>query len=574
MVFAFALFASAWRDPFHLLIGLPGDNRQFAWFMSWGSFAFLRGHNPLLSNYVDWPAGANMMWNTSLLLPAAVLAPVTALLGPIFSSNLLATLAPALSAWSGFLLIKRFVGAPLPSLTGGLIYGFSPFIVAQSLGHPMLTLAVLPPLIFLVLDDIVRRGRRPIASGAALGTLAAAQLLISEEVLAATALTAVVVLILAAAYFHERARQILARLITAGVSAVLAFLLFAGYPLLVQFFGPLRLNGALHPPNLFVNNLFAFVVPTANQWLSLPTHISELILGTRRIELGAYLGIPLLLLLAYAVLRFWSDVRVRIATLTAVVLAIWSLGVTLHVAGHTSRLPVVLLVLIFPVFHRFVPWRLLLVVTALGWLALTYAPVLRQLLPSRLSLYIFLFGGFLTAVLLREALTVGPRQRAVFAGALVIALISLFPRVPYTVTETSVPEYFSDGVQEVVPGSVVLIAPFSGFRNSVPMLWQAVAQMRFRMPEGYAFTPGPDVDQLSPPPSATRDLLWAIEAGRHPGSLSDGERSGLQADLAHWQVRDVIVGPMPHQADAVGAFSLLFGRSPEMVGGVALWTVR
>jgi hypothetical protein len=91
------------------------------------------------------------------------------------------------------------------------------------------------------------------------------------------------------------------------------------------------------------------------------------------------------------------------------------------------------------------------------------------------------------------------------------------------------------------------------------------------MPEGYAFTPGPQADQASPPPSFTRDLLWAVEAGTHPGTINDEERARVLADLRAWHVEVVIVGPMNHQAEAVAIVSQLFGQ-PTVSGGIYLWS--
>jgi len=60
--------------------------------------------------------------------------PFTSSLGPIFSYNLLVTLALALSAWCAFLAVRRYVESPVAAALGGLLYGFSPYMVAQSQG--------------------------------------------------------------------------------------------------------------------------------------------------------------------------------------------------------------------------------------------------------------------------------------------------------------------------------------------------------------------------------------------------------------------------------------------------------
>lgn len=576
LVLAFALFLPAWRDPFHRLIGIPGDNQQFAWFLAWPAFAIPHAQNPLITTYIDWPSGVNLMWNTSIVLPATLLAPLTGWLGPVFAYNLLVTAAPALSALTGSMFIRRFVPSHVGAAVGGLLYGFSPFVLAESLAHPMLSLAVLPPLILLAVDDIVRGHRPVVLSGLLLGLLSAAQLLVSEEMLAATALTAALLLSLVSALHPERLKAGAGRLAKGGAVAAVTFTVLAGYPLAVQFFGPLRLSGVLHPPNTFVNDVLSFVVPSRNQWLA-PAALRGLgdgFIGGRLQEIGSFIGIPLLALLGFITVRFWDDLRVRLAALAASVLTIWSLGYSLHVANHTSRLPVVLLALAFPPLQRFLPGWFLLVATAAGWLLLDRAPLLRQVLPSRLSVFLYLFAGVLLAIFIeRMAVTIGwPRWAT---GVIVaLALLPLLPSLPFPTAAPPLPAFFTpaNAGRRLPQDSVVLIAPFARLHDPFAMLWQASAGIRFRMPEGYAFAPSSDVDQLNPPPSFTRTLLSAVEAGAHPGSLSDAERGQLQADLRRWRVDAIVVGPMSHEPEMVALVTQLLGEPPQATQGVDLWS--
>src|SRR5215472_10968010 len=76
LALAFAAFASAWRDPFTTGIGVRGDPSQFLWFLTW--FPFATGHrlNPFFTDFIDYPSGVNLLWNTSVPLVAYVLSPV------------------------------------------------------------------------------------------------------------------------------------------------------------------------------------------------------------------------------------------------------------------------------------------------------------------------------------------------------------------------------------------------------------------------------------------------------------------------------------------------------------------
>jgi hypothetical protein len=48
----------------------------YLWVLRWLPFAVSHGHNPLVTDYLNAPEGVNLMWNTSLVLPALLLAPM------------------------------------------------------------------------------------------------------------------------------------------------------------------------------------------------------------------------------------------------------------------------------------------------------------------------------------------------------------------------------------------------------------------------------------------------------------------------------------------------------------------
>src|SRR5207249_3259302 len=186
---AVLLFASTWAHPAAAWIGDDRDPHLLIWYLGWVPRQLGSGHNPLFTTYVDYPAGANLMWNPAIFAPATLLWPVTAAFGPVVSYNVLATAAVALSAWCGFLAVRRLVTNDLFAGVAGLLYGFSPYMVAQSTRHLHVTLAVFPPIALILLHEVlVRQRRSPVLMGALLGGAAAVQLLTSEEILATTAL--------------------------------------------------------------------------------------------------------------------------------------------------------------------------------------------------------------------------------------------------------------------------------------------------------------------------------------------------------------------------------------------------
>ncbi len=568
---AVLLLLPAWGDPSRISAGVGGDVPQFMWFLGWWAHSFGHAGNPFLTNYADYPGGANLLWNCSIALAGIVLTPITRLFGVVVAYNAMATLGVALSAWTAFLAIRRYAPHPVAAGVGGLIYGFSPYMMAQLYGHPHVFLAFLPPVFLLILDELVVRQRRPaLLMGSLLGVVGAAQLLLGEEILATSALTGIFAIVILATTDPAEARRRLPRVLKGATAAIGCFLVIAGYPLVTQFFGPQHVMGGLQPANRYVTDLLNFVLPTRVQWLA-PAWVegvADRYTGNLT-EWNGYLGAPLLGLLGLTVVRLWKEPVVRLAGCLALLMSGLSLGITLHVGGHILLIPAVGLVLILPLLRRWLPVRTLAVCWTLGWMALTTAPVLSNVLPARLMLYTYLMIGLMLACFLDRAFRAGRSEYLRTLVLMAIALVPLAPRLPYISTPTSIPEFFqSPSVQQIPQGSIALIAPYSHGDHATAMGWQAASGFRFRMPEGYLFTAGHN-DQ-NPPASATQDVIRALENGS-PLVITDETSSRLHADLRSWGVKTLIVGPMAHEEKVAQLYADLLGRAPCWVGGVWVW---
>ena len=166
-------------------------------------------------------------------------APVTLACGAFGTTTLLFTLAFPVSALSAYALISRWVRWRPAAFAGGLLYGFSPSLVAQGGSHLNLVFVPLPPLIFLVLDEVASgRPRRAWPWAVALASLCAAQFLISAEILLSAAVVGAIGLGVAAAVNRDAARErrkFVTRAI--GIAAATTALLLA-YPLWLLAAGP------------------------------------------------------------------------------------------------------------------------------------------------------------------------------------------------------------------------------------------------------------------------------------------------------------------------------------------------
>jgi Glycosyltransferase family 87 len=527
-----------------------GEVPFYTWALRWVPFALGQGVNPFGTGYLNAPDGVNLMWNTSLFLPALLLAPVTLQWGPVLTYNILLTVAVGGSAWTAYLAIRRFVRTELAAVAGGLVYGFSPYMRAESLGHVNLTLALFPPLLLLLVHDIlVRQHRRAWVQGGLLGLLAAAQLLTSEEVLATSAVTSVVLLLLLLVSFPTKIRSHAPHALSAfAVAAVVCGVVVAA-PLWYQFTGPYRYYGAASGvADRYVNDLYTFVVPS-QQVLSTPASVERAArLPGNAAERTGYLGVPLLLLVICVAVAWRSRPHVRLAALAGLATAVLSMGAVLYVGGHRTGVP-------------------------LPWAALSHLPLFESIIASRFALYTALFAGLLVAVFLDEV-----RSWRWPALGVALAVLALAPLVPKQVGAgmgpVRIPEFFDGSAVESVPrGSVALVVPFPDPSVTVPMLWHAAGGIRFKMVGGYFL--GPDERgraRFGPPASTTRSALRQLTAGTATADTLDRRLCpAVRTELARWQVRTVLVGPTENREQIVRFFTLLFDRAPAQAGGMEIW---
>jgi hypothetical protein len=557
LVGALLLTAAAWRSPATQWAGICCDQAQQLWYLGWTPYALSHGLDPFFTTMINAPAGVNIMWNTGM--PAlGLVAWLPALIGgPIFAYNVMLVAGIALSGWTAYLALRRHAGDGLGSMIGGAVYAFSPYVASHAALHLNLTTAWVPPLFLLVLDELLVRRRRPAWQlGIALGLLSVLQLLISEEILATSVLASgvlVAVLIVlrwregrdAVADLRDRLRSV----VTALATATATFLIVGGWPLAAQFFGPQRITERVQDPARFSTDLLNLILPTPYQAIApdFATEVSRDFSGLFH-EATGYLGLPLLAVLVIVAIFRWSDTRIRTATLTGLVLLILSFGPRLNVGGGDTGIP-------------------------MPWLPLASLPLLEHVLPARLTQFVWLAVAGVVAIVVTETLRRPFEAAAPRLIAIGVALVLIMP-APLRHWSIEVPDFFRTWpAQGIGPGETVLVAPyFHGGAGADPMVWAAFAGHELRMPEAYAYLPGPDGEtRTSSPPTQLTDAMAAIqEDGLF--LVAGGEvRATIEQDLRAAEVRHVIVGPMRYRGQMEGFFEHLFGRPAEQVGGVSIW---
>jgi hypothetical protein len=549
---AVAIFEVAWRRPGDTFPGDRGDPVFFIWCLGWVPHQVLQLGNPFFTTDLNHPFGVNLMWNTSMVFPALVLAPITLAFGPVASYDVLVTAGLALSAWCAFLAARVYVRRPLAAGVAGLVYGFSPAMMAQSLGHPNFTVALFPPLVLLALHELlVRRRWPPWRVGGLLGLAAAAQLLTGEELLLTTAVLAVVTLALAAVLHPGQVRSGLGRLLPALAAGGSVALVLTAVPLSVQFLGPQRVPHVLRHTAFIGTDLWSFLVPTPVLQLTTPAALDlSRHFRMNPSEVNAYLGLPLILLLGLAVaLLARPRPVVRLAGVSIPLVALLALGPHLVVTGRDTGVP-------------------------LPWAAIQGLPLLDDVLPSRLASFIYLWAGVVLAVLLDAAWDRGAPAGVAATVAVAVALAPLVPRLPYPTSRFQAPAFFLPGgqVSRIPAGSVALVTPLAEAGSTSAMAWQTVAGYRFRMPEGLVLVPDPSTGApiLGPYLPELGRALTGLEQGQAE-PLTPGLRCRALEELADRGVTTVVAGPSAGRDRTVAWLSDLLERPPASSGGVEVW---
>jgi hypothetical protein len=544
---------NAWTSPASRWIGGCCDAEQTIWFLRWIPYAIQHATDPFITQQLNAPTGVNLMWNTAVPFISLLLTPVTLAFGPIFAYNVAIVGAITFSAWYAFIALSRYTRGLAAPLIGGAVYGLSPYLISHAANHLNLASAWAPPLFLLLLDEILLRKRRsPRLLGVALAVLAVAQLLTSEEILATSTLVAgILALVLLVSLRRNRARLAASarRLGVALVTSAITFFAVAGWPLAVQLFGTQRISARVADSTTFSTDLLNLVLPTKYQLFSpeAATQLADHFSGLFH-EANAYVGLPLLLLLTWIVARRWGDLRIRIAGVFAATMFVLSLGPVLHIGAASTG------------------W-------SLPWLPMTHLPLLENILPARLAVYMWLAIAAIVAVQLDRIRRLAVRQGAPRLVALGIAIALVAP-APLGSSTAEIPPFFYRWQQQgIASDEIVLFAPF--FRNGAgadPMIWAAATGNEVRMAEAYAKVALPDGSvSIGPASTELTDIMERIQDDGEAVVARGAVRDQVAVDLKSTSIAHVIVGPMRHRQLMVAFFTDLFARPPLEVDGVELW---
>jgi hypothetical protein len=497
------------------------DSSVFMWFYGWWPHALGHGLNPFVTFHQFVPEGFNLQWSTSMPLPSVLLSPVTLTLGPSVSWNLLQLAAPALSAWTAFLLCRHVTGTLWPSLLGGYVFGFSPYMLSHLTGGPYLALVPLVPVFVLLVLKAVQGELRPRAFLLAMVAALTAQYLISIEVLATSTLFGVVAMVAALVLFRDHRSALLSTAKLLVVAYVAMAVLVS--PFLIYFF-----FGNHYPPGAtyFRADLASFVLPPDTLALT-KSHSPDNVFRGAVFE--AYLGLPLIALL---IAFFWRRRRSRSGWLLLICLlapAVAMLGEKLIVRGRLTEIPM--------------PWALL-----------EKLPVLEHAIAVRFALFVILTCAIVTALWLVP----GGVIRWALAG---LVVVSFLPNVGNRAWQTPIsdPAFFSTGAYRsyLDEDDHVLTIPVWGPNER----WQSATEFDFKLSAGYLGNPFP--------PSYSRYPSWDTFL---TGKLTPDYAGQLRRFVRDKQVTAVVVDKR-----SPGPWTRLFaslGVRPVDTGGVLFYRLR
>ena len=502
----------------------PIDPNVYTWFYAWWPQALLDGANPFVTDAIFVPEGYNLTWVTAVPGPSLLLAPVTLALGPVVTYNVIGLAAPALAAWTAFLLCRHLTASTAPALVGGYIFGFSPYMLRMEQGSPHLYLVALVPLFVLL---VVRRLEGSLSERAffvAMTAGLAVQYLTSLDVLATTSIFGATSVALAFWLWPERRALILRTGLIIGAAYVGAAVVVS--PVLFHMFAYEHTTPAQNNP-FFANDLVSWFLPDSSMLVA-DGHEP----GATPPQYGglAYFGIPLLLVVALFLKDGWKSRGGRLLGLMFLVAAVAGLGHRLTFNGDLTRI-------------------------GLPWAVVDHLPALKLLVPQRFPMFAFLAASVMAAMWLVGRRSTGIATR----GALVaVAMVFMVPWVfgDYWKTPVTTPPFFSSGEYRsyLRAGERVLTVPIIG----ESMRWQAEEDFRFDLAGGGvgAF-----------PESYVRYPAFSMLIS---GELTPDYGRDLRRFIEDKGVTAVVVDKVAFSPERRRLFSTL-GVSPLDTGGVFLY---
>lgn len=550
----------------------PGTDAQaLTWMYSWLPFALTHLHDPFVTNYVSYPAGVNLLSNTSIMTMTFFTWPITALFGPIASFNLTGLFSPVFSAGAMYLLCSRFTTHRWIAWVGGLAFGFSPYMIT-ALGHLQLCFVPCVPLLFLAMYELLT-SQRPRAEwlGVGLAAVIILQFFASTEIAVTLIMCAIGTVLVALPFIWTHVMttwRYIAKTLIVGAGASFTVLIIPFYYIVA---GPLHVTGLVNTTQYYRTDLAGALYPSAAQLIA-PQYFKAIANQFSPGENYAYLGLPLVLLAVAGVIILRKNRVVVISFVVASIAFVMSLGGGLVITATPN--------VIFGTNHAvglWMPERLF-----------ESQAFFENVIPSRLMMFAFLFVDIILVLVLQAIMTSSKSRVRGSVLAVAVALVCLVPQIPrlpinnFGQASASVtPPAITTLTQSYIPkGDNVVTYPYPAVSLDA-MLWQGAMNMPFKMPAAWFRVPTSSTDSASAvdpvyfygTTSTTGEIFVYLQDGT-PVAVTEELRSSILQELRGWNIHWVLASCSGPSASTDRAYlTQLFGPPSHTSSGAYLWHI-
>lgn len=559
-------------QPSSALLGYPGDNFQHAWFLWHFARAVAHGQDPLYTRLLFYPTRVTLAWSTSDPIAALMALPLSLTVGPVVAYNLSLILQLALAAFFGRLLCLRITRSEPAAFIGGIVFAFSSFLLAQSLGHLSLVTAFAVPLFVLVFDRILDAENPSWKMGVPLGLALLLAALSHYNYVVVCLLFAFFWLVIDVTRdFRLGGAPLIARVWKPLLAGAATFL--AGFsPFLWMMVG----HPAAIPLSRTANHLDTFSADVLGPLIPSWNHIlfGQFVRGMNpRIFAAGYEGTVYagIIVLALAAIGFWNARKLREqwatrAALLAVIFYLLSLGPQLRLLGHPLRIPGPAALFYLLPFARFVsaPARFdagvalsLAILAALGVKCILD----KVALPTRRH---FAFAAIALLVICDSLTIPFPRSSITDPGTL-FASASLADPTGSAPASCNLPQNLRRGT--------VLTFPLVNAPYCLKSMWMQISDGgQFALIDGY----------LSYTPPEVWKHFWDVRILRSLTSLEGlvqvpvdvaADRQTAAATIRQLNLSAIVIYDAPRSTAAANYVESVFGSAPQREGNCTVFNL-